>query len=122
MFDDAEEVEECTHCGTEIFPDPDNYFPLCEECEGSEGYATKDQCDRWINNVSSSRGAPMGRRSYGEIADIVTDLETFLLPSVDGDYDTGGAYWGFGSGSKPIRCTVDYDKDGELVQVFARER
>ena len=45
-------------------------------------------------NVSSARGAPMGRRSidtgdYGRV-------KVRRVRMVDGDYDQGGAYWGGG--------------------------
>jgi hypothetical protein len=55
-----------------------------------------------MSNVSSRYGAPMGRPSSTEAP--TSKLELFQLHPVDGDYDNGGAYWGFGPGSLPVWC------------------
>ena len=46
-----------------------------------------------IDDVSSKYGAPMGRRNF---VDPDEDQKIYLrhLKCVDGDYDSGGAYWG----------------------------
>lgn len=50
-----------------------------------------------LSEVTSARGAPMGRRST--IVDPDTDSKFYLqqMQMVDGDYDAGGAYWGGGN-------------------------
>lgn len=61
-------------------------------------------------NVSSPRGAPMGRRSDG--SENFEGLKCHLrrVPFFDGDYDEGGAYWGYVPG-EPLWCVWV----GELV-------
>lgn len=46
--------------------------------------------------VTGKYGAPMGRAST--VVDIDTPVKFYLyrMPMVDGDYDSGGAYWGGG--------------------------
>lgn len=42
---------------------------------------------------------------------------------VDGDYDHGGAYWGFGYGSAPIwRAIGDADHADMVAECFVRAR
>ena len=53
-----------------------------------------------FTHVSSRRGAPMGRPSYGTP---VGKVQLFRVKLIDGDYDDGGAYWG-GPPSKPLYC------------------
>lgn len=46
-----------------------------------------------LTQLNCSRGAPMGRHSFGlDLEDIKVELER--VPMVDGGYDVGGAYWG----------------------------
>lgn len=50
-----------------------------------------------LTNVSSRGGAPMGRPSHIAVDDPLTfkgPVHIVRLRMVDGDYDTGGAYWG----------------------------
>ena len=56
-----------------------------------------------FSNVSSSRGAPMGRTSYGQPTG---KAQLFKVNMVDGGYDDGGAYWGSGT---PLYCLRSED-------------
>jgi hypothetical protein len=68
-------------------------------------------------NVSSPRGAPMGRRSE-QPADMVGKVSLRLVPFVDGDYDQGGAYWG---GGTPLFCAWNFRAvDGEMRVCYFR--
>lgn len=55
---------------------------------------------RKLSVVSSRFGAPMGRRNNIPY-DISTasKLHLVALKFVDGDYDKGGAYWGYNAGT-----------------------
>lgn len=88
---------------------------------------TRDRRDKndwhWIapfySNVSSSRGAPMGRGvDDPEDFDLSKPLHIAQVPMVDGDYDPGGAYWGSGL----IYCVWDEteDEDGYEHRLFKR--
>ncbi|WP_454735407.1 hypothetical protein [Cupriavidus necator] len=70
-----------------------------------------------LANVSSRFGAPMGRRDTH--ADDREKPRLFLiarLPWVDGDYDSGGAYWGYAERESIYRAVSE---DGE-VEMFVR--
>jgi hypothetical protein len=63
-------------------------------------------------NASSRYGAPMGRMNRP----IDNDEQRFYLQRlkvVDGDYDQGGAYWGFGRGSQPVYRYMPENLEGE---------
>lgn len=45
-----------------------------------------------ITSVSCERGAPMGRRTIAQ--EFGEEIKVKLVPLFDGDYDSGGAYWG----------------------------
>jgi hypothetical protein len=49
-------------------------------------------------NVSSARGAPMGRASFPPPGDAAYKVHLQKLRWV-GDYDEGGAYWGYIAGT-----------------------
>jgi hypothetical protein len=71
-------------------------------------------------NASSSRGAAMGRRNQCDGEPEALHLQR-ITPE-DGDYDTGGAYWGFGANSNPLFCAfspADTTNDPP-VMVFVR--
>jgi hypothetical protein len=55
-----------------------------------------------LTNVSSAYGAPMGRRDERGDPDAPYKLYLRRVPMVDGDYDSGGAYWGGGFGVEPL--------------------
>lgn len=74
---------------------------------------------RQFEYVSSSRGAPMGRDHFCECDTSLVYL--FRVHAVDGDYDDGGAYWGFGPGAGPLWCARDRRRDTK-VQLFVRAR
>ena len=65
--------------------------------------------------VFAQYGAPMGRPQY--CLDETALVTVFKVRPVDGDYDDGGAYWGFGKGSQPLYCARDVEGD---VQLFVR--
>lgn len=52
---------------------------------------------RPLTEVGSARGAPMGRQDVHGDPDEPIQLIVHHLPFVDGDYDSGGAYWGAGT-------------------------
>lgn len=50
------------------------------------------------DQMNCSRGAPMGRRNVTDAPDDFDGVvHLALLPMIDGDYDTSGAYWGCNS-------------------------
>ena len=61
-----------------------------------------------FTDVSSSSGAPMGRSDSHHGPDMGDyegrPVRIFKVRPVDGDYDDGGAYWGFGYGVEPLWC------------------
>lgn len=65
-----------------------------------------------LSEVSSRRGAPMGRTSFGDPEG--KHIRMVRMQVVDGDYDVGGAYWGFGSGAIPIYIASDAPCGQEL--------
>lgn len=71
---------------------------------------------RPLTEVSSARGAPMGRRDTHGDHDAPIQLVVHHLPFVDGDYDAGGAYWGAGV---PLWRAVEPDGD---VEFFLRAK
>jgi len=68
------------------------------------------------SNVSSPRGAPMGRPDcYGDgVSPCKLHLERVHF--VDGDYDRGGAYWGSGT---PLYVAYGEDAN-EQIEMFTR--
>lgn len=67
-----------------------------------------------IENVSSPRGAPMGRWS-DTLNPPAGPVRLFYVPFVDGCYDRGGAYWG---GPADLYCATD----GQDWRAFVRAR
>ena len=69
-----------------------------------------------ISNVSSSYGAPMGRRN-DTLNNVTGKLHLQYVPFVDGCYDQGGAYWG-----SPANLYVawGHDEDEHLVEYYVR--
>lgn len=72
--------------------------------------------DKIMTNVSSIRGAPMGRISVGERPNDKRIFDCAVPMSGYGDYDKGGAYWGIG---KQLR--VSYTKDLTYVEFYRRD-
>jgi len=72
-----------------------------------------------LDNACGPRGADMGRpnRLPADVNEAVT-LRMEALRMVDGCYDTGGAYWGCGSGTR-IYCAHG-DAADVAVLVFVR--
>ncbi|MGO4302210.1 hypothetical protein [Cupriavidus sp. RAF12] len=71
-----------------------------------------------LSNVSSPRGAPMGRRNLRGDAEEGYKFWLRRLDWVDGDYDPGGAYWGRSGGDYIYRAV---STDGEVEQ-FVRAK
>jgi hypothetical protein len=76
-----------------------------------------------FEDVSSARGAPMGRASYGALKLPSLphgSIELFKVRFVDGDYDDGGAYWG---GTTTLYCArSDCGEYREFVRAESRTR
>ena len=71
------------------------------------------------DNVSSVRGAPMGRLAWGLIEHRERPMMMYLqrVRFIDGDYDLGGAYWG--GGGEPLFCAWAEDDE---ARVFVRTK
>ena len=77
----------------------------------------------YLEDVSSRYGAPMGRQDSP--ADDKTAPIKFHLRRmrfVDGDYDTGGAYWGGGNGSSIYQAYAENDEMVVIAYVRAPNR
>jgi hypothetical protein len=76
---------------------------------------------RKLPNVSSPRGAPMGRVDVAATdVNAPHKLHLVRLRFVDGDYDEGGAYWGGGDGSSIYWA---YGEDDQIqFEKFVRAR
>ena len=76
-------------------------------------------------NASSSRGAAMGRQNQWQ-GNPEEPLYIQRLEMVDGDYDTGGAYWGCGSPETGwIYCAFtdpETTQEDEPVMIFVRAK
>ena len=72
------------------------------------------------DNVSSVRGAPMGRCDWGLAEHREHHMVMYLqrVRFIDGDYDLGGAYWG-GYPSEPLFCAWAEDIE---ARVFVRAK
>jgi hypothetical protein len=64
-------------------------------------------------DVSSRRGAPMGRPTIGDVVPLKVRCQK--VPMVDGDYDPGGAYWGGASTPRDRLHVVFKLEDGKVV-------
>ena len=69
-------------------------------------------------NVSSPRGAPMGRYSDPIEAFKGGRVQLRRISFVDGDYDPGGAYWG--GGGPPVWCAWGQSAEGEPIVCYFR--
>ena len=68
----------------------------------------------------SERGAQMGRCNWlpdDRFLPIKLRMEALSLQ--DGDYDKGGAYWGYTPGTR-IYCAYGQDADGKAIRIFTR--
>lgn len=75
---------------------------------------------RQLSNVSSNRGAPMGRGDTVTDPDFPVKFRLERMQMVDGDYDNGGAYWG-GYPSDPMWVAWGMAEDEEQ-EMFVRAR
>lgn len=60
--------------------------------------------------VKSTYGAPMGRANTGAAHDGPVKLTGRQVPSHDGGYDGGGAYWGHGGRGDRLFCFWSADR------------
>ena len=74
------------------------------------------------NKGCGPRGADMGRRS--QLEGHPERLHLQRMRFVDGDYDTGGAYWGGGRDATPMWCAFSPDNttNETPIRVFVRGR
>ena len=75
---------------------------------------------RKLPNVSSPRGAPIGRSNTVTEPDFPVKFRLERMQLVDGDYDNGGAYWG-GYPSGPMWVAWGMAEDEEQ-EVFIRAK
>jgi hypothetical protein len=72
-----------------------------------------------LTNGSSVRGAQMGRPDRHTSDKTASIKFRFVrLRLVDGDYDQGGAYWGYTAGTAIYRAYAEHN--GDVVEVFNR--
>lgn len=72
----------------------------------------------FLPNVSTARGAPMGRHSYGIAENCERrSIRLFRVPLDSGGYDRGGAYWGLG---EPLYMATDGDSFRATVRASSR--
>lgn len=71
-----------------------------------------------LEQVNCSHGAPMGRRNRCEmLPDEVGKSFLSIVYMVDGDYDSGGAYWG--RGPQPLwRAYCEQENTEGVIDVF----
>ena len=76
-----------------------------------------------LPNVSSPRGAPMGRVNTITLPDAPIIFYMTRMPLVDGDYDQGGAYWGYVQGTQMYwaRGAGDWCDDEMFVRAKCRD-
>lgn len=77
-----------------------------------------------LRNVSSQRGAPMGRQNTlpDDRASPIL-LALVRLPFEDGAYDKGGAYWGYSASAWAIYRAVGERAADELTtEIFVRAK
>ena len=76
-----------------------------------------------LPNVFSKYGAPMGRRnSLPDDTDLPIKLRMIRLKWVDGDYDEGGAYWGYNGCNSVYWANGDGPDENHDVFVRAMNR
>ena len=80
-----------------------------------------------LSSVGSKYGAPMGRTSEHGDPEVSLKFTVEKLRWVDGDYDQGGAYWGYVAGTNIYRCDAADEFEGatdditEWVRATSRE-
>jgi hypothetical protein len=79
-----------------------------------------------LREVSAKFGAPMGRAStFNDPGTHPVTCHIVPMSMVDGDYDSGGAYWGNVPGEPMFHIFNKQDRDnpeGELVEHFVRAK
>ncbi len=71
-----------------------------------------------LSNVSSQYGAPMGRRSSGNLDIDAGRVSLARVPIDRGGYVSGGAYWGIGA---PLWCAMDQDGACQYFRAKSRD-
>ena len=74
-----------------------------------------------FENVSSSRGAPMGRPALHNPPTVSRSVEVFKVRLDRGGYDDGGAYWGINSRDKYLYCARDNSGYQQFCRAQSRE-
>lgn len=72
-----------------------------------------------FSDVDCRRGAPMGRRTYGNAKDAVK-VSVFKVRLDNGGYDDGGAYWGVNLPGYSLYC-ADSDDFRSFTRALNRE-
>lgn len=75
-----------------------------------------------LPDVSSSRGAPMGRADNITEPDGNIKFHLYKMMMIDGDYDEGGAYWGAGNLQIGHMYRAYGDGTKEVQEMFFRAR
>lgn len=70
----------------------------------------------------SSRGAQMGRRDNTNEIDLPQKFFLYALQWVDGDYDEGGAYWGYTRGTHIYRAWAPGVDEPQEMFIRAKSR
>ncbi len=73
-----------------------------------------------LSDVGSKHGAPMGRTNTIATPDEAMTFHIYPLEWIDGDYDSGGAYWGGGDDTKHVWRAIATSAEGEANEMFAR--
>lgn len=74
-----------------------------------------------LPNAYSIRGADMGRSNDINEPDAKIKFHLYLMQMFDGDYDSGGAYWGCGSRATGwMYHAYGYGSDGQKNEIFIR--
>lgn len=75
-----------------------------------------------LSNTSSQSGASMGRSDTKGEYDLPQQFTIQKMAWVDGDYDTGGAYWGQTANENIYRCLAYDTADGGTIEHFKRAK
>lgn len=73
-------------------------------------------------DVSSARGAPMGRRSAPDLDSAPRSVRLFAVRLDSGGYDDGGAYWGIRRPGVRLWCARDADGAQRFADAATREQ
>lgn len=74
-----------------------------------------------FSDVSSARGAPMGRRNAADLDTGPRRVRLFAVRLDSGGYDDGGAYWGIRRPGLRLWCARDADGAQRFADAASRE-